>query len=72
MIWFRRGLFLAIALVATAIAFQFWGKFSGAMHDAMQKSAAGAPASNEVTVGIVPLTPSENKSACGKKHPCPR
>jgi hypothetical protein len=72
MIWFRRAVFMAIAVVATLIALQFWGRFSGAMHDAMQKSAAArAPAnSGEVTVGIIPATPPQNKN-CDKKHPCP-
>jgi hypothetical protein len=72
MIWFRRVLFLAIALVATAIAFHFWGNFAGAMHTAMDREAAPAPPANpgEVTVGIIPAAPPE-KPACDKKHPCP-
>jgi hypothetical protein len=74
MIWVRRAVFMAIAVVATLIALQFWGKFSGAMHDAMQKSAAArAPANTnpgEVTVGIIPATPAQNKN-CDQKHPCP-
>jgi hypothetical protein len=74
MIWFRRVLFLAIGLVATAIAFHFWGNFAGAMHNAMDKEAqpvATAPANpGEVTVGIIPATPAHNKT-CDKKHPCP-
>ena len=75
MIWVRRILFLAIGLVATAIAFHFWGNFAGAMHNAMDKEAApaSAPANpGEVTVGIIPATPAENKPACDKKHPCPQ
>lgn len=72
MIWVRRGVFLAIALIATAIAFQFWGKFAGAMHNAMTHEAAPAPPANdgEVTVGIIPATPAQNKT-CDKNHPCP-
>jgi hypothetical protein len=72
MIWVRRVLFLAIGLVATAIAFHFWGNFAGAMHNAMNKEAAtpaAAPANpGEVTVGIIPSTPP--KQNCDKKHPC--
>jgi hypothetical protein len=72
MIWFRRVLFLAIGLVATAIAFHFWGTFAGAMHTAMEREAAPAAPANpgEVTVGIIPYTPAHNKT-CDKKHPCP-
>jgi hypothetical protein len=71
MIWLRRILFLAIALVATAIAFHFWGNFAGAMHNAMTREAApAAPATpGEVTMGIIPATP--QKLTCDKKHPCP-
>ena len=77
MIWVRRVLFLGIGLVATAIAFHFWGNFAGAMHNAMDKEAAtpaatAAPTTpGEVTVGIIPATPADTKPACGKKHPCP-
>ncbi len=74
MIWFRRALFLAIGLVATAIAFHFWGNFAGAMHTAMDKEATPVTAATanpgEVTVGIIPATPAQNKN-CDKKHPCP-
>ena len=70
MIWVRRVLFLAIGLVATAIAFHFWGNFAGAMHNAMDHEAAPAATANpgEVTVGIIPAPAQKN---CDKKHPCP-
>jgi hypothetical protein len=70
MIWFRRVLFLAIGLVMTAIAFHFWSNFAGAMKNVLEKPAASAPPSNEVTVGIIPAT--SQKPPCDKKHPCPR
>jgi hypothetical protein len=71
MIWVRRAAFLGIALVMTAIAFHFWGKFAGAMNSAMkaESSTPAAPVSNEVTIGIIPAAP--QKPACDKKHPCP-
>jgi hypothetical protein len=73
MIWVRRVLFLAIGLIATAVAFHFWGNFAGAMHDAMTREAAPPPPANtgEVTMGIIPYAPTPDKPACDKKHPCP-
>jgi hypothetical protein len=76
--WLRHIIFLSIALVLTFIGFHFWSNFGAAMENFnAQKAAVGRARDaeretpGEVTVGIIPSTPAQNKPACDKKHPCP-
>jgi hypothetical protein len=70
--------FITIALAITLVGLNFWGDFGHVMGNlAKQKDAVGRARGaeqatpGEVTVGIVPATPAQNKPACDKKRPCP-
>jgi hypothetical protein len=61
--------FIAIALAITLAAFNFWGKFSGAMGNLYaDKPKPVAKPTGEVTMTII--QPGA-KPDCDKKHPCP-
>ena len=61
--------FIAIALTITFVAFNFWGKFSGAMGNLYADHPKPIPKpTGDVTMTII--QPDVLKKDCDKQHPC--